>query len=58
MISVRSENSEAKKNIVVKHIDSYIPIERYQADTVLLSRYVSDGFKYLFAMVNHFTKNG
>ena len=42
---------------MIKHIDSSIPKERYQADTVLLSNYVaSDGYKYLFTMVDHFTK--
>ena len=44
------------KNLVVKHIDIYWPKERYQADTVLLLSYVSCGFKYLFTMVDHFTK--
>ena len=34
-----------------------MPKERYQADTVLLSNYVtSDGNKYLFTMIDHFTK--
>ena len=44
---------------MIKHIDSSMPKERYQADTVLLSNYVtSDGYKYLFLMVDHFTKYG
>ena len=50
--------SKPRKNIIVKHIESYKPKERYQADTVLLSNYIWDGFKYIFTMVDHFTKYG
>ena len=33
-----------------------MPKERYQADTVLLSKHVmSEDYKYLFTMVDHFT---
>ena len=36
-----------------------MPKERYQADTVQLSKHVmSDDYKYLFTMVDPFTKNG
>ena len=37
--------SKPRKNAIVKHIESYKPKERYQADTVLLSNYIWDGFK-------------
>ena len=50
--------SKQRKNLIVKHIDSHKPKERYQADTVLLSDYIRDDFKYLFTMVDHFTKYG
>ena len=50
--------SKPRKNLIVKHIDSHKPKERYQADTVLLSDYIRDDFKYLFTMVDHFTKYG
>ena len=50
--------SKPRKNAIVKHIESYKPKERYQADTVLLSNYIWDGFKYIFTMVDHFTKYG
>ena len=39
--------SKPRKNLIVKHIDSHKPKERYQADTVLLSDYIRDDFKYL-----------
>ena len=32
--------SKPRKNTIVKHIESYKPKERYQADTVLLSNYI------------------
>ena len=49
--------TKPRKNVVVKHIDSSIPKERYQADTVQLSKLVmSEDYKYLFTMVDHFTK--
>ena len=50
--------SKPRKNLIVKHIDSHKPKERYRADTVLLSDYIRDDFKYLFTMVDHFTKYG
>ena len=50
--------SKPRKNEIVKHIESYKPKERYQADIVLLSNYIWDGFKYIFTMMNHFTKYG
>ena len=51
--------TKPKENVVIKHIDSSMPKERYRADTDLLSNYVtSDGYKYLFTMVDHFTKYG
>ena len=59
MTGIRNKNYEAKENVVIKHIDSSMPKETYQADTALLSNYVtSDGYKYLFTMVDHFTKYG
>ena len=50
--------SKPRKNAIVKHIESYKPKERYQADTILLSNYIWDGFIYIFTMVDHFTKYG
>ena len=50
--------SKPRKSLIVKHIDSHKPKERYQAVTVLLSDYIRDDFKYLFTMVDHFTKYG
>ena len=51
--------SKLRKNAVIKHIDSFKSKDRYQTDTVQLSKYVmSDRFKYLFTMVDHFTKYG
>ena len=47
-----------QKNVIVKHIESYKPRERYQADTVLYPNFVWDEFKYIFTMVDHFTKYG
>ena len=36
-----------------------MPKERYQADTVQLSKHaMSEDYKYLFTMVDHFTKYG
>ena len=44
---------------MIKHIDSSMPKERNQVDTVLLSNYVtSEGYIYLFTMVDHFSKYG
>ena len=48
--------SKPRKNLIVKHIDSHKPKERYQADTVLLSDYIRDDFKYIFTMIDYFTK--
>ena len=46
-----------RKNVVFKHTDTSMPKERYQADIVQLSKHVmSDDYKYLFTMVDHFTK--
>ena len=48
--------TKPRKNVVVKIIDSSMPKERYQADTVQLSKHVMSGnYKYLFTMVglNH-----
>ena len=51
--------TKPRKNVVIKHINSSMSKERYQVDTVFLSNYVtSDGYKYLFTMVDHFTKYG
>ena len=50
--------SKPRKKDIVKHIDTYAPKERYQADTINLSSYVSGDFKYIFTMVDHFTKYG
>ena len=49
--------SKPRKFPFIKHIDSFKPKYRYQVDTVQLSKYVmSDGFKYLFTIVDYFTK--
>ena len=51
--------TKPRKNVVVKHIDSSMQKERYQADTVQLSKHgMSEDYKYLFTMVDHFTKYG
>ena len=42
----------------MKQIDSYVPKERYQTDTVNLSSYVSGDFEYVNTMIDHFTKYG
>ena len=47
-----------KKKIAYKHIDSYYPKERYQADTVYLSDYLVSDKKYLLTMIDHFSKYG
>ena len=47
-----------KKNIIVKNIEFYNPKERYQADIVLLPNYEWDWFKYIFTMMDYFTKYG
>ena len=49
--------TKPRKNVVVKQIDSSMPKERYQADTVVLSNYaMSDDYKYLLTVVDHFKK--
>ena len=59
MPSLRNNDIKYKKNAVIKHIDSFKPKDRYKADIVQLSKSVmSDGFKYLFTMVDNFTKYG
>ena len=51
------KTTKPRKNVVIKHIDSSMPKERYQPDTVLLSNYVTlDGYKYLFTIGDYFTK--
>ena len=47
-----------KKTIAYKHIDSFRPKERYQMDTVYLSDYLVSDKRYLFTMVDHFSKFG
>ena len=39
----------------VKPIKSYKLRERYQAGIILLQNFIWDGFKYVFAMIDHFT---
>ena len=58
MTSLRDKNIKTKKKCNSKTNWIYKPKERYQADTVLLSNYIWDGFKYIFTMVDHFTKYG
>ena len=56
---MKNKNYEARENVVIKHIDSSMPKEKYQTDTILLLNYVIyHGYKYLFTMVDHFTKYG
>ena len=50
--------SKPRKNVIVKHIESYNIKERYQVDIVFLSNYVWDGFKYIFTMMYKFKKYG
>ena len=52
---MKSSFSEPKKNVKLKHIESYNPRERYQANIVLILNYVWDEFKYIFAMVDNLT---
>ena len=47
-----------KKKMAYKHIDSYYPKERYQADTVYLSDYLVTDKRYILTMVDHFSKYG
>ena len=48
--------SKLRKNLKAKAIESYKPTERYQVDIVLLPNYEWDWFKYIFTMMDHFTK--
>ena len=48
----------SRKNVKEKHIESYHPRERYQADIIFLPNYVWYRFKYNLTMIDHFTKNG
>ena len=50
--------TKPRKKEIVKHIYTYASKKRYQADTLHLSIYVSGDFKYIFTMVNYFTKYG
>ena len=50
--------SEPRKNVKTKPIESYKQTERYQADIVLIPNFVWDGFKNIFAILNHFTNYG
>ena len=56
---MKSFFSEPRKNVKLKDIESYKPNESLiQINIVLLSNYLWDGFKYIFTIVNHFTKHG
>ena len=46
------------KKFAYKHIDSYYPKERYQADNVYLSNYLVSDKRYLLTMIDHFSKYG
>ena len=48
--------SKPIKNVIVKHIGSYKPRDRCQADKNLLPNFMWDRFKYIFTIVDHFTK--
>ena len=54
---MKSSFSKPRKNLIIKHFESYKPRERYQADVIFLY-FVWDGFKYIFTMTDHFTKYG
>ena len=55
----QKRTSKLRKNTFTNYIDSIQPKNRYQANTMSLSKYVmSDWLKYLFTMVDHFTKCG
>ena len=49
-------SSKPRKYYVVKHIESDYFCQRYQADTVYLTDYISNEARYLSTMVDHFTK--
>ena len=53
-----ARSKKNKKKMAYKHIDSYYPKERYQADTVYLSDYLVTDKRYIFNMVDHFSKYG
>ena len=48
--------NKLKKKMAYKHIDSYYPKERYQADMVYLSDYLVTDKRYILTMVDHFSK--
>ena len=50
--------SKLRKNYVVKNIESDNTRQKYQADTVYLTEFNSNDTRYLFTMVDHFTKFG
>ena len=58
MSDLRCKNIYTKKKDIVKHTGTNPPMERYQADKANLSGYVLWDFKYVFTMVDHFTKYG
>ena len=49
-------SSKHRKSYEVKHIESDYPRQRYQADRVYLTDHILDDTRYLFTMVDHFTK--
>ena len=49
---------KTKKKMAYKHIDSYHPKERYQADTMYLSDYLVTDKRYILTMVDNFSKYG
>ena len=48
--------SKLSNNVKAKPIESYKPRERYQTGIVLLQNYEWYLFKYIFTMMDHFTK--
>ena len=48
--------SKSRKKYEVKHKEMDYSRQRYQADTKYLSDYISNNKRYLFMMVDHFTK--
>ena len=52
-------SGKIRKGSIVHHIKSSKPMERWQVDLVQLASTVSTkDFKYLFTMVDHFSKFG
>ena len=47
-----------KKKMAYKYIDSYYAKERYQLDTVYRSDYLVIDKRYIWTMVDHFSKYG